>query len=258
LPVGQLSASAYNDLRHCPYRFFALRQLGLKEADELDTVVDKRDFGQWLHDVLKRFHDELKADPVLDAAPRRARLDAAAHAVTRSMALADGEFLPFAAAWPRVRDGYLAWLAEFEADGTRFDQGEVACEMPLGAVTLVGRIDRIDQCPDGSALLMDYKTENQATTRSRIKIPTEDTQLAFYAALLPHDTLRAAYVNVGEKDGTLAIEQNDVVAVRDLLIEGLLHDMTRIAEGATLAALGEATACDFCAARGLCRKDSWT
>jgi ATP-dependent helicase/nuclease subunit B len=70
--------------------------------------------------------------------------------------------------------------------------------------------------------------------------------------------LRAAYVNVGEKDGTRDVEQVDVVAVRDLLIDGLLHDMARIAEGAALPALGEATVCDYCAARGLCRKDSWS
>jgi len=258
LPVRQLSASAYDDLRQCPYRFFALRQLGLKEADELDMEVDKRDFGQWLHDVLKLFHDGLKADPVADPALRSTRLDAAADQATRNMALAQGEFLPFAAAWPRVRDGYLAWLASFEAGGARFEQGEVAREMPLGAITLVGRLDRIDQCSDGTTLLIDYKTENLTKTRARIKTPTEDTQLAFYAALMPDDTLRAAYVNVGEKDGTRDVEQVDVVAVRDLLIDGLLHDMARIAEGAALPALGEATVCDYCAARGLCRKDSWS
>ena len=258
LPVKQLSASAYDDLRHCPYRFFALRQLGLKEVDELDTEVDKRDFGQWLHAVLKLFHEALKAAPENDRAQRTTRLDAAAAEATRVMGLADGEFLPFAAAWPRVRDGYLVWLAAFEAGGARYDQGEVEREMPLGAITLVGRIDRIDQCADGTTLVIDYKTENLGTTRVRIKAPTEDTQLAFYAALLDHDTLRAAYVNVGEKDGTKDVEEPDVVAVRDLLIEGLLHDMRRIAEGAALPALGEAAVCDFCAARGLCRKDSWT
>ena len=33
LPLQQLSATAYEDLRRCPYRFFALRQLGLKDDD---------------------------------------------------------------------------------------------------------------------------------------------------------------------------------------------------------------------------------
>jgi ATP-dependent helicase/nuclease subunit B len=258
LPVDTLSASAYDDLRHCPYRFFALRQLGLQEVDELDAEVDKRDFGQWLHALLKTFHEGLLAWPEADVERRRTRLDEAAVHTTRAMRLDDGEFLPFAAAWPRVRDGYLDWLGTCDAAGTRFERAEVACDMPLGNFTLVGRIDRIDQCSDGTALVIDYKTENPQKTKSRIQIPTEDTQLAFYAALLPHDTLRAAYVNVSEKEGTCDVELLDVVAVRDVLIEGLQHDMARIAEGMPLPALGEATVCDYCAARGLCRKDSWT
>ena len=44
LPLKQLSASAYEDMRTCPYRFFALRQLGLSSVDELEAEVDKRDF----------------------------------------------------------------------------------------------------------------------------------------------------------------------------------------------------------------------
>ena len=32
----------------------------------------------------------------------------------------------------------------------------------------------------------------------------------------------------------------------------------RIARGAALPALGEGKACDYCAARGLCRKDFWS
>jgi len=70
--------------------------------------------------------------------------------------------------------------------------------------------------------------------------------------------LRAAYLNVGEKDGSLLVEQTEVVQARDALVHGILDDMQRIADGAVLAALGEGAACGFCAARGLCRKDWWT
>ena len=35
------------------------------------------------------------------------------------------------------------------------------------------------------------------------------------------------------------------------------HDMARIAAGAPLPALGEGSVCEFCAVRGLCRKDYW-
>ena len=72
--------------------------------------------------------------------------------------------------------------------------------------------------------------------------------------------MAAAYVNVGEsldKDATRSYLQSDVVALRDQLLEGITSDMARIADGAEMAALGDGAACDFCAARGLCRKDFW-
>ena len=98
---------------------------------------------------------------------------------------------------------------------------------------------------------------SRTATAARIKEPFEDTQLAFYAALLTDDTLEAAYVNVGERDGTRTYAQPEVVEVRDALVHGILHDMRRIGEGASLPALGEGMACEYCAARGLCRKDFW-
>jgi ATP-dependent helicase/nuclease subunit B len=261
LPVKQLSASAYEDLRNCPYRFFALRQLGLKQVDELDSEVDKRDFGLWLHEVLKRFHETLAAQPTpiptQDRTVRRQLLDAASVATTESMALPEGEFLPFAAAWPAVREGYLDWLVKHEATGAVFTSAEVALTQRLGDLKLVGRIDRIDTLPDGSVLVVDYKTEPTAKTSARIKEPLEDTQIAFYAALLSHDTLQGAYVNVGEREATKPYLQPQVVEARDALIEGILHDMAQIAQGAVLPALGDGTACDFCNARGMCRKDFW-
>jgi ATP-dependent helicase/nuclease subunit B len=257
LALRHLSASAYDDLRQCPYRFFALRILGLQSVDELDSEVDKRDFGLWLHAVLKRFHEAFLLQPPAHREVRQALLDEAATACTSAMALAEGEFLPFAAAWPAVRDGYLDWLEKHEATGAAFTQGETAHKQSVVDVQLVGRIDRIDTLADGTTVVVDYKTEPSAKTSARVKDPLEDTQIAFYAALLPHDTLQGAYVNVGERDGTKTYPQPDLVQARDALIEGILHDMRHIGLGAALPALGEGAACDFCHARGLCRKDFW-
>jgi ATP-dependent helicase/nuclease subunit B len=257
LTITRLSSTAYEDLRRCPYRFFALRQLKLQAADELDAELDKRDFGNWLHSLLKLFHEALQAQPEPDSVGRLALINTAAEAATQDLGLSPSEFLPFAAAWPRVRNGYLAWLAEHEATGAVFKRAESWQEMPLGALTLVGKIDRIDRQADGSTLVMDYKTEPRATTAARLKDPLEDTQLAFYAALLTDDTLAAAYVNVGEKEATRSYVQADIVDLRDQLIDSISSDMARIAQGAAMPAMGEGKACDFCAARGLCRKDFW-
>lgn len=257
LPISTLSASAYEDLRTCPYKFFALRQLGLREADELDTDVDKRDFGNWLHEVLRQFHEALLAQPEPTPSGRAARLDATAQAVSDAMGLAPDEFLPFAAAWPVVRRGYLDWLHQHEQAGARFERAEIWREQGIGPLKLVGRIDRIDRQSDGLTLVLDYKSEDLSKTRQRVANPAEDTQMAFYAALLPDDELAGAYVTLGEKQGTVTVAQADIVAVRDALIEGILHDTARIAQGAALQALGQAPACDYCAARGLCRRDFW-
>lgn len=263
LPVRRLSSSAYADLRHCPYRFFALRQLGLQEVDELDGELSKRDFGTWLHAVLQSFHVDLLERPALTQAERVQRMDEAAQAVTQALGLNESDFLPFAASWPVLRTGYLHWLAQHEAQGVWFEQAELSATQPLGSLELVGTIDRIDRLPasapgvPGAVMVIDYKTESLQRTRQRIKEDTEDTQLAFYAALLHHDTLHAAYVNVGERGDTSTVGQPDIVALRDALLEGIQHDFAQIAAGAPLPALGEGSVCEHCAARGLCRKDFW-
>lgn len=273
-----VSASAYQDLRDCPYRFFALRQLRLQDSDELEVEPDKRDMGIWLHAVLKAFHEE-RSGAQADADGDRERLDRLALSVADGLglnALADGGargtgegagFLPFQASWPAVRDGYLAWLHGFEARGDRvgprFAQAELPLRRPLGRYRLTGTLDRVDHqdSPEGVIpFVIDYKTEPRDTTKGRIGQPMEDTQIAFYAALLPDETVRAAYLSVTESrdaTATLLVEQTQVIAARDALLAGLVHDLDRVAAGHAMPALGEGRVCEFCAARGLCRKDFW-
>src|SRR5213076_3304179 len=82
---ARLSASACEALRACPYRFFALRLLALRDADELDDAVEKRDYGTWLHEVLHRFHRE-RHEP-RPATEEEARLHAVGTEVQRDMGL---------------------------------------------------------------------------------------------------------------------------------------------------------------------------
>jgi ATP-dependent helicase/nuclease subunit B len=82
--------------------------------------------------------------------------------------------------------------------------------------------------------------------------------LRFTAALLADDGLRAAYVNVGERGETRTVEQKEIAAARGMLLDGIAYDVERIAQGAPLPALGEGVACEYCAARGLCRRDFWS
>jgi ATP-dependent helicase/nuclease subunit B len=258
LRVSSLSASSYSDLRTCPYRFFALRLLGLQDAPELDGEIDKRDFGSWLHSVLGDFHTRRKA---LVTAPDASQDAALLDQCATDQRMQGSGFIPFAAAWPQVRDSYLVWLAQHEAEGWQFNQAELEAKRPHEGIELVGRLDRVDRLSRGpmagTAYVLDYKTESTQVSKDRVKNPLEDTQLAFYAALLGEDDIHAAYVNVAERECKIT-PQTEIMAARDALLDGITQDVARIHAGQAMPALGEGAACDYCAARGLCRKDRWS
>ena len=261
----RLSASACEALRACPYRFFALNLLRLREEDELDTEVEKRDYGNWLHKVLHAFH--LGRGAPSAPADELARLHAVAVTSQAEQGLDDAEFLPFAASFAAFAPRYVAWLHERDAEGARWLRGEESISITpqeLDGLTLYGILDRVDAVrgAGGEAMqLIDYKTGHVSGLKARVSEPLEDTQLAFYAALagagnpLP---LKAIYLAV---DGTRSIdevEHKNVAVSAAALVNGLAFDLARVRAGAGLPALGEGATCDFCAARGLCRRDHWS
>ena len=265
---ARLSASSIEALRACPYRFFSRAVLGLREVDELKDDPEKRDYGSWLHAVLHRFHATRShsREPAADA--DALRLIALEERDAR--ALDDGGFLPYAATFDRFVDLYVRWLREREAQGWRWRDGEVeltARPAAFGAVELVGRIDRIDAAAsaDGdakAAALIDYKTGSvqrlQAAARDRL----EDTQLAVYSALARASgrvvgPVHAYYLAIDDPRQLHLVEHADVQASAQTLLEGLAGELERMREGAGLPALGEGATCEYCEARGLCRRDDW-
>jgi ATP-dependent helicase/nuclease subunit B len=157
---------------------------------------------------------------------------------------------------------YVSWLAETEGAGQRFEAGEVdkRCQPfdgALAGLALQGRLDRIDTTPQGT-LLLDYKTGKAAELRDKLKAPLEDTQLAVYALLMGADpALQAAYLALDEPDALKLVPHEAVSDTALALRDGLQADLSAVLGGAALPALGEGRVCDYCEARGLCRKDDW-
>jgi ATP-dependent helicase/nuclease subunit B len=266
-----LSASTVEALRDCPYRFFSRAVLNLREADELDDEAQKRDYGNWLHDVLFHFHQQRPA-------PRSAEDDAAAlHALAlerREQAdIDEASFLPFEASFERFVQHYVPWLHERDAQGVQWLEGEAERRVAppeLQGVTLFGRIDRIDALGDRGRQLIDYKTSAIGQLKAKVRNRLEDTQLAFYAALelLRNDAepgadpaepppLDAMYLALDENSGLDAVPHADVADTARELLRHLAEDLQRLRGGAALPALGEGRVCEFCEARGLCRRDHW-
>jgi ATP-dependent helicase/nuclease subunit B len=67
----------------------------------------------------------------------------------------------------------------------------------------------------------------------------------------------AIYLALDDADGIQAIEHKHVELTAQRLVDGIGRDLARLRAGAAMPALGEGRACDFCQARGLCRRDHW-
>jgi ATP-dependent helicase/nuclease subunit B len=70
--------------------------------------------------------------------------------------------------------------------------------------------------------------------------------------------LSAAYLALDDPGGVVTVEHPDVTATAEVLREGLQTDLLLMLAGEPLPALGEGSACDYCEARGLCRRDDWS
>lgn len=265
----RLSASACEALRVCPYQFFALRMLRLQAVDELDTALQKRDYGDWLHAVLHRFH-AARTEPVSVEDETYRLLNTAAQ-LTEEWSFDEAEFLPYQASFARFVPRYVAWLHQRDDEGVQWLDGEreLNTQPPeWGGITMHGVIDRVDSLPTqgvSATQLIDYKTGQSTVLRAAVK-QGEDTQLPYYAALMAAQgagggvdpgEIAAAYLFLDESEHIIELTLPDVQASAELLVNGIGRELQRLREGHPLPALGEGKACDFCEARGLCRKDDW-
>ncbi len=268
---AQVTATSYEALRQCPYRFFATSVLGLREHDELEEGLDRSDFGIWLHEVLRSFHDQRQGQLAIstEAEDVQAWLDAAQRVIHETGLDRDSQrpyFLPFQADLDRLARAYVKWLRAHEEGGWALQDAERVeqRDLPISeglSVKLYGQIDRIDaRHHEGSKqhLVLDYKTGSLDGLKRKVAAPLEDTQLAFYAALSdPQWAVSAAYLHLDVQD-VKQLDHPDVERSAQVLLEGLAQDWARLHAGAAMPALGEGGACTYCQARGLCRKDHWT
>ncbi len=272
----RLSASRYEHLRACPYRFYAAAMLRLDEVEELDDELEKRDAGTWLHAVLQRFHLERPPAAAVEADVERLLAIAADEAQRHfGSGPAAADFLPYEAWFEGLAPDYVGWLHAAEAEGWAVQGSELDLSAPIsiaagGPLTLHSRLDRVDGRDVASGdeagrhrRLIDYKLRGKGALQGQVRAPLEDTQLAFYAALLgaaegwPDGGLEAGYLALDGRDGVAWVAHPDVADSAQALIDGLGTDIARLRAGAPLPALGEGAACEYCAARGLCRRDFW-
>jgi len=252
---GRISASGYNSLVACPYQFYARHMLRLNELDEVREGVEKRDYGEWVHGILHRFHQQF---PVLGEHARTPLEEALLNISSEVFAPAvERDYLARAwlLRWQQAIPDYLDAQLKSEAEGWRYQSGEVPFELPLADDLLMhGRIDRVDE-KEGECRVLDYKMMDATRLRHKLKEAGEDVQLACYASV--YEAEEAAFISI-EKDKVIAVAPpQDLPQLAQANIARLLEVFLQIRTGAGMPAHGVDKDCEFCEMRGLCRKSEW-
>ena len=234
---ARLSASAVDTYQRC----------GLKFKLERDWRIPGKpaaamQFGAAVHRVLKTYFDSLRAgrpksDDELIALFRQDLADARIHEAYQHE-LYEKQGIE------QLR-GFLASARSIPADQVLHT--EESFEIRIGSTVVVGRIDRIDQRPDGSVAIIDYKTGKGRDQEDADK----SLQLSLYA-LAAQDVWKyrvgALIFHNLEENVPVVTTRNDAQL---LAARACVEDAAQgIAEGKFDAKPG--MHCNFCAYRSLC------
>ncbi len=262
-----LTAGAHQRLLDCPYQFYAIDLLGIVPTDTVREELEKSDFGRHVHRMLQAFHSGVQGLP----GPWQGDLntDSLAAAEELLVKIAEKIFAPAMAlsfsarAWYyRIRaliPTYLRWQLA-RSRHWRTGPTEVKAERLVTqgdlAITLTGRIDRIDERA-GRLSVIDYKTGRLPAVED--VACAEHTQLAFYALLLDAPVDEVLYLAL-EKEKIGDAVKLEGVALADVVtaVRGRLMSMlASLQTGTTLTAWGDDDVCRLCAVEGVCRKQMW-
>jgi RecB family exonuclease len=206
---GMTSATRLQAWAECPYAFFVQYLLAVEvgQDPEHELEMNALDKGSLIHEILDRFVsgaiDEGRSPPWGEDDRERLLTIADEVASEYGQRGATGR----AMFWRRDRARLLADLERFatEDDGrpirSEFRFRDVAYRLPDGrSVRLNGAVDRIDQLPDGSLRVIDYKTgasrSYQALTPEEPHQAGTRLQLALYGAVAG-DLLGSRHVDAG-------------------------------------------------------------
>ncbi|MFH2139663.1 MAG: PD-(D/E)XK nuclease family protein [Pseudomonadota bacterium] len=249
-----ISISGYNALVACPYQYYARHILKLNELDEVQEAIEKRDYGERVHGVLQRFHEQYLLVMQGDLAEMEAALQRISEEEFADLLAHDFTAQAWLARWYQSLPAYLDWQIKRETEGWRYAESEQAFDWPLDGIRLRGRIDRLDVRGE-EKLVLDYKTQSDSLLRNKLKEPGEDVQLACYA--YAHEAADAAFVSIESGKVKQVAPQEDVPLLAQLNAERLEQVMGEIRGGAGLPANGIDAVCAYCEVRGVCRKGEW-
>jgi RecB family exonuclease len=184
----ELPVTAIKTLIRDPYAIYAKYILCLRPLDPLRHTPDALTRGSVLHAILERFVTKRGSETLAEA---RVRLLSIADTVLAEQAPWPAARTLWRARLDRAADAFL--LREATSDGQPIlieTKGGIA--LPALDFRLTAKPDRIDEYPDGSLHILDYKTGTPPTAKEQMHF---DKQLLLEAAMAE----RGAFDTIGER-----------------------------------------------------------
>ena len=267
----QISPSSYQSLRTCPYRFFVTYILKLRSPKALQDMSEFGSIGTLLHDILKEFYRSYDKHQAFPSQPaQRKWMEQELTTISREqwnkLIQLNGQLLYEQEQWLEQVPAWVDWQLNQESNGWRFDEAEKNLEFALqlsnGVSILVkGRADRIDRKAHHELRVWDYKFKSLEKLKKSQKHLEDDPQLLMYSNAL-----------LVKGDSEISIRDTGWIGLRDPkgmdrtvmqelspeILEDLQGQMTSVLsqvwQGKSLPANGPTQICQYCEARGLCRK----
>ncbi len=289
MPVS-MSPSAYKALRECPYRYYVRSLLGLRKLKGFEEGFDASLAGQTLHKILRNFYHVMKSDAhkqessiPSDIETRhvwlRQQLTQISEQVFKRLIEGDARVLGVLRDWQKQIPSFIQWQLNREAQGWEFYDAEVKVGFDLPFTDLDGceRYIRIEGYADRfdisihnpkSASVIDYKNQSLTKVEWRAEAVLDDPQLLIYArASNESNKIPGRQVNEAEwvalkadvKKGN-AVRTVAIEAMPDLMqefSEQITEDVQSLWSGKPMKAFAPDSVCQYCEARGICRKGMW-
>ena len=291
MPVS-MSPSAYKALRDCPYKYYVRSLLGLRKLKGFEEGFDASLAGQTLHKILRNFYHAMKSEAQKSSSPmtadlkqRRAwmqdQLTLISEQVFKRLIEGDARVLGVLRDWQKQIPSFIHWQLEREAQGWQFHDAEVKVgfDLPFTDVDgnerhirIEGYADRFDVSIHDSkaASVIDYKNQNLTKVEWRSEAVLDDPQLLIYArASNESKKISGRVVNAAEwvalkadvkKEGDEAARTVAIEAMPELMqefSEQMTEDVQSLWSGKPLKAFAPDSVCQYCEARGICRKGMW-
>jgi ATP-dependent helicase/nuclease subunit B len=289
-----MSPSAYKALRDCPYRYYVRSLLGLRKIKGFDEGFDASLAGQTLHTILKRFYHTLKTQEhknptlLLDRAQRRTWMEAELmrHSEQEFAALIEGDARVMGSLrdWQKQIPSFVDWQLQREDAGWQYFDGEVKVGFDLSfqdgqgmlkEIRIEGYADRFDVHLDHTQLasVIDYKNQRYDKVKQRAEHLLDDPQLLIYARaanegpenhkLLGRQVQAAQWVALKadiSKGNQKALRSQEVVDMPVMMQQfsaQITHDVEQLWAKKPMRAFAPEGVCQYCEARGICRKGIW-